>query len=315
MFSKSSDLVRKSVIEFDLPFLVNLPDDVYPVKYDDLDTEISLRRFTTTSPGRGYHPDVAFAPDANIEGDRWGRLSYTRVKIVMNFHIYIRFHILIHVYLLQKSVELVQRILDVCRIVTGDHYIHNLTRADIMSYNIVHINVDGNELPGALTGFFGGGGILATGGADTIHADKLNSVKNILEKDVKIPLEQELLSHARDYYFYGSYKVAVVEAETAFEAFVHAFIAKHYRLRQKPESDIKNILEKTGFKNLLNDHIRILTNFNFSISTQYTSWIENTYELRNKIVHQGKKDVTAEESLKAITTAEGTISFLNGLIP
>ena len=31
--------------------------------------------------------------------------------------------------------------------------------------------------------------------------------------DVKIPLEQELLSHARDYYFYGSYKVAVIEAE------------------------------------------------------------------------------------------------------
>lgn len=73
-------------------------------------------------------------------------------------------------------------------------------------------------------------------------------------------------------------------------------------------------MEKTGFKNLLNDHIRVLINFSFSNSTQYTSWEKNTYELRNKIVHQGKKDVTAEESLKAITTAEGTISFLNGLI-
>jgi hypothetical protein len=72
---------------------------------------------------------------------------------------------------------------------------------------------------------------------------------------------------------------------------------------------------KTGFKNLLIDHIRILTNFSFFNSTQYTHWEKNTYELRNEIVHQGKKDVTADNSLKAIKTAEGTISFVNGLIP
>lgn len=82
-----------------------------------------------------------------------------------------------------------------------------------MSYTIAHIDVDGNQLPGVLTGFFGDGAMLATGGADTISADKLNLVKNMLKGDVKIPLEQELLSHARDYYFYGSYKVAVIEAE------------------------------------------------------------------------------------------------------
>jgi hypothetical protein len=74
----------------------------------------------------------------------------------------------------------------------------------------------------------------------------------------------------------------VIEAETAFETFIHAFIAKHYRLKQKPESDIKNILEKTGFKNLLNDHIRILTNFNFYNNAQYTSWEKTpmSYEIR-----------------------------------
>jgi hypothetical protein len=316
LHSKSSELVKKSVIEFDLPFLINLPDDIFYVKYNDLDAEISLRRFMISSPGRGIQSGVAFAPDAHIVGDRWGRLAYTKVRIVMNFGVYIKFYISIHDYLLHKSAELVQQIIEVCRIFTGDHYIHNLTRADIMSYNIMHIDIDGNEMPGVLTGFFGSGAVLATGEADSIDADKLNLVKNVLKKDVKIPLEQELLSNARDYYFYGNYKMAVVEAETAFETFIHGFIAKQYRIKQKPESEIKNILDaKTGFKNLLIDHIRILTNFSFFNSTQYTHWEKNTYELRNEIVHQGKKDVTADNSLKAIKTAEGTISFVNGLIP
>ena len=60
---------------------------------------------------------------------------------------------------------------------------------------------------------------------------------------------------------------------------------------------------------------KILTKLNFFDSIQYTNWEGNIYELRNKIVHQGKRDVTPEESLKAILTSEGTISFVNGLIP
>ena len=310
-----SELIQRSILEFDLPFLINLPDDHYYVKYAGLDVEVRLRHVPVSSPGRGLQPGVAFSPDAHIIGDRWGRLAYTKLNIVFNHEIYVKFHILIHTYLLQKSVELVRRILEVCRIVTGDHYIHDITGADIMTYNISHYDLNGNKMPGDLTGFLGSGVTLTTGGADNISADKLDVIKDMLEKDTKIPLNQELLLNAGDYYFYGNYKVAVIEAETAFEIFIHEFVSKHYRSKHKPENDIKNILEQTGFKNLLIDHIRILSKFDFANSTQYSNWEKNTYELRNKIVHQGKKDVSADGSLKAISTVSGTISFLNNLMP
>lgn len=294
-------------------FNPQMTDECFPIKQDDFSSVIELKQIAVTSPGKGLLAGVVFPSDAHILGDRWGRLAYSRVKITFKHNILLKFHILIDNYIIPKCIELIQRILQVCRAVSGDHYVHNVTRADIMSYKMTHYDEHDMKLPGELTAPLGGGGTITMGGADEVNADDLDKIKEMLKNDTRLPLEQELLLNASDYHFYGNYKIAVIEAETAFETFVYQFISKHYRSLGKPESYIENLYE-AGFKNLLKDHIKKITSSNFYSSTQYSNWQLNTYQLRNKIVHQGKTDVSAEESQRAILTVDGTIEYIESLI-
>jgi hypothetical protein len=74
-----------------------------------------------------------------------------------------------------------------------------------------------------------------------------------------LPLFQQLLFNAYDYHFYGDYRLAVIEAGTAFEIFIENFIKDLYSKLGKNESSIDKILE-AGLKNLLECHIKILGN-------------------------------------------------------
>lgn len=126
-----------------------------------------------------------------------------------------------------------------------------------------------------------------------------------------MPLFQQLLFNAYDYHFYGDYRLAVIEAGTAFEIFIENFVKDLYSKLGKNESSIDNILE-AGLINLLECHIKILTNHDFLSNPRYLNWKEFFYEVRNDIVHRGKC-VSQESSKVAVETCADAIEFLLSL--
>jgi len=56
--SSQSELIKKTVVKFDLPFLINLPDDCFFIKQDNFSSEIELKRIAVATPGRGLPPGV-----------------------------------------------------------------------------------------------------------------------------------------------------------------------------------------------------------------------------------------------------------------
>jgi len=79
----------------------------------------------------------------------------------------------------------------------------------------------------------------------------------------------------------------------------------------KTEQEIEDIF-KSGLKNLLLDHVRILTGKDFRNSNEYTLWESNLYKMRNQIVHRGAM-ATDVDSAKAANTVGDTIKFMLSL--
>lgn len=252
------------MINFDLPFMINLPDGPYPVNIGDYQAIVYLTRDRSPPDMPGLPKNTKFPPDTYLKGDKLGRFNYTKLRIVFNHVIFIKPGILFQDLLLEKSVEIINRILDVCRGIKGDNYVR-INGSDIFSHKLIYLNPEEKVVPGGAFAI-GGQTVLGMGGAYDPTQQQVEEIKTILSTNAKLPLWQSLLFDASDNHFYRNFRTAVVEAGTAFEVFVYYFIRQGYLRVGKTEQEIENILN-AGFKNLLIDHIRILTGINFLVIT------------------------------------------------
>src|SRR6476620_11312231 len=88
--SDNNILVKSSIITFDLPFMINLPDDEYLVVADDYSTTVNIKRNRSPGDMPGLPDGVQFSDDSYIYGDRLGRFSYTTVKIIFHHDVSIK---------------------------------------------------------------------------------------------------------------------------------------------------------------------------------------------------------------------------------
>lgn len=307
--SKDDRLVKASVMVFDLPFILNLPDGQYTVNLEDAISTVHLKRNNSPVNMPGLPRGVQFAPNSIVLGDRWGKFSYTKVQVVFHHLVFIVPSPLFPYYLLSKAIDIMNRLFSVCRGVRGDHYIR-ITSNDIFSYKISYIDPDGKQKNDMVSAPFGSNTI-SFGGASDPTNEQLVKIRKILSTNAHLPLFQELILDAWDYHFYGNYRAAVIETGTAFEVFIQNFIWKEYLQRGKTEEEIEKILE-AGLMNLLRNHIKNITGHDFASTQEFSNWETNAYKIRNETVHKGKK-ISENESTKAITMVSETIKFILSL--
>jgi hypothetical protein len=307
--SSNERLVKASLVVFDLPFMLNLPDDQYEVYLDEDLTTVNLNRINSPVNMPGLPMGVRFAPNSVILGDRWGKFNYTRVRVVFHHIFFVLPSPLFPDYLLSKAIDIMNRLFSVCRGVKGDHYIR-ITRNDIFSYNVFYFDPSDKQKKESVSVPFGSN-IISTSGALEPTNEQLTRIREILSTNAHLPLFQELIFDAWDYHFYGNYRAAVIEVGTAFEIFIDNFIWNKYLQSGMSEVKIQKILE-TGLMNLLRDHIKKIAGHDFYSSQEFTNWERDAYQIRNETVHKGKK-ISENESTNAITTVSNTIWFILSL--
>jgi hypothetical protein len=113
-----------------------------------------------------------------------------------------------------------------------------------------------------------------------ISDQNIQKISEMLTNNEKIPIYAQLLIDARDSHYYGNFRVAVTEAESAFEIFVHQFLATKYSNQGMDDTRISQIIDKTGFINLSQNHINKFLSGNFSSSPQFIEWENKVYKLR-----------------------------------
>lgn len=289
--------------------MINLPDDAYDVVNDDYSATVYIKRNRSPRDMPGLPAGVRFPDDAYIYGDRLGRFNYTKVRIIFHHDVYIKPSINFQDVLFFRSVDLINRILSVCGGLKGDHYVR-IIDSDILSHNLMYYNPQGEVVPLGASAI-GGQMVIGTGGANEPFQEQVLKIKNVLSNNAQLPLWQSLLFDAWDNHFYRNYRSAVIDSGTAFEVFIYGYIRNGYLRLGKTDEEIENILE-AGFKNLLRNHIRILTDTDFANTNEYNVWENSVYEKRNEVVHRGgtASDV---DSAETVTKVAETIRYINSL--
>jgi hypothetical protein len=195
----NENLVKASIVKFNLPFMINLPDDDYLVNLEDAKATITIKRerknVNPTIPTNAVFPNESYTL-----GDRWGRFSYSQIVIRFDHPLPIKYYVMLSDDVLELSVRAINQVLRVCRAVKGDHYI-TIHLSDIFSYDVQFLSEDGSVISGGVFGL-ANTNIVAVGGAGEANSSQVD---------------------------YGDYRMSVIESGTAFEIFVEKSLTDAYR--------------------------------------------------------------------------------------
>lgn len=246
----------------------------------------------------------------NLEAryDRQGRAAYTKVTIY--FPMYLgddreKIGGFVH--------KVINRLLEVYRYATGEFHVNHVPSRELGGFSIRATSEDGTlenkEIltpgpVGAAPSKHPDDGWLTVARKEPVSAE----AKQMLQEGTSLPIPEVLLMNAKREDLFENYRIAVVEAQTAFEALVDRVITEHYRRKGVPEGEIDKKLE-TSLMNLIHDHIPSCCDAQFVGTVEYEFWKHNLYELRKDVVHEGAS-VNAAQATEALEAAEKAFSWL-----
>ena len=254
-----------------------------------------------------------------IKFDRLGRVSYTKVAV--------RFpYATTHddsEELIQVGHKAINRLLDVYRCATKESHIGHISIQELGPLNTSHgvydLMEDGSVWERNSFRFDMGSGLRLARTQDLDFNSKLD-----LAYERPLPVVDLLVLNARRSILFEEYRVAVIEAETAFEVGVDRILTRYYlSLTTKStegyvvpaysKEDAHRLLD-AGFKNLINRHIRIALGREFIGTDEHSRWENDLYDLRNAVIHDGK-EVRENEAEQALEAAEDALVWIGAVVP
>lgn len=305
------------IVWYLLPFCVYLPYDHYEVRMASLNSgrpaliqlDKKARRheahFPILSPGRG-----------EMWRDRRGTFRYSSAVVYMPYSDAAQpdldrmLQFMPSRTYLMYALAYVNRLLRVYRLVTGDYYVPTLAMEDVEHYFGLGI-ADTQSQPVRAVWTPMGRGEPEVNLLPDKPPEQVCEIRNMLRTEAQIPQEEELLMSARDLLDTSSPRLAVVEAQTAFEVAVTRLVAEQYRDKGLSKEQIEEKLE-CGFKNLLADHISPkVARFREGMPV-YDEYWSRTYVPRCELVHGDRLDISEEEAEQAIRSVEFALEYLTG---
>ena len=140
----------------------------------------------------------------------------------------------------------------------------------------------------------------------------LEELKAELLTDLQPSLVDDLLLNAYYYLEAGNLRLAIIEAETAFEVAVTQFLMNHYR--DAPEkvqtirrtNSLTNLLQSTAAQEAFTARAK---GFKKS-DAAYRSWEESVWKVRGELVHGRISTVPYVTAARALGTVEETLEYL-----
>jgi hypothetical protein len=151
----------------------------------------------------------------------------------------------------------------------------------------------------------------------------------LTRSQIQTTLDCELILNAESELKRRNYHVAVLEAETAFEVYVARKVEQVLTASGSTNADILKDFEDPRKLGLLSQRLQKLDHAAAQLreqrgfpklppfigSSAHEAWKRDLYELRNKIVHEGRRPVTFDEAKTAIAAGKAAIQVLNSSLP
>ena len=300
-----------------LPFCLYLPYDHYEVTISQLNEGRPAR---IELDKRARDPEIAFKMLPSGKGEKWrapaGKFRYSTAIIWMPYANEITFDLRRWVDFAHReqyalhALQYLNRLVRVYRFVTAEYYIPKLSIEDVDSYFGVALADTAPTRPKMQWLPMGRGGPNVS-----LLPDKpllqLGEIREMLLSEDPIPDEEELLMSARSLLDSGSPRLAVLEAQTAFEVVVDRLVATYYHNLSYADAKIQAILG-CGFKNLLDHHLSPkIKPFDEGMPVRHRYWTK-AYIPRCDLAHGDETEITSEDAEQAIRSVEEALEYLIG---
>lgn len=308
-----------TVFVFNLPFAIPIPDGLYPIKIGTHTAEISVKRFQREKV-EGFVGSGTF----QMMFDKFGKSSFSHVSLklpwIVDFSEIGRKPTLIGDVLprskaKETALRFLNRFIEAVRCVTGEYWVEPVRYQDVLAYETFYW--DGKKkYPANLTLLDSGVGGFRVGGGHPfqVEKEKIGQLIDILKNESEIDSSRIFVLNAKDSCLQEDFRLAVVEMVTALEIVLYKFIRMQGQKVKIPNDELENFIADVGLTGNISVVLKLLTKSLEQIDEEITRKCRGAIRIRNKILHEGLRDIGSTDTEQRIAAIECMITYLERLI-
>lgn len=321
-------------VQFEIPYLLQVEDSFegnesarFHSRVRGVPAELQFKKEAREGE-EGERPGMMFG---QVEGDRLGNVSYTKVRVRFNRQLLDAlpdelnddFEALKEGSptkwlknlngregrIIRAAVDQVNQFLEVYRASLGYYWIRGVSPSEVVYFmrTTVSKNEDtydhGTMYPGSAL----------TPGTSTIDEKAHNTIEARLDTEHKVPITISLRLDAQDKLDLGEYRLAVITAGTMFEAFLKEGLKDLMAAQGMSDDEIESVFvddgDYTSITTLAKETVPKTIHFDFKETDRFEAWDEETRKMRNRVVHEGYVP-SEDEARAAYEAAADAVEFL-----
>lgn len=309
----------KAVISSTLPYGIHLNDGAYEVIHEGEKNTIEIEK-AFKYPSKDKIPpekaeiiftaeDIKTAQNAEYEKDDMGIFTYTRFRIIVSVP-----KILIEGSEKKEVADfrpfflpVLNKLIKTYRYFGNEEYATYIKPQDITLVNILFPDAKKGEFKGGIF-FYAKNKLMIS--KNLLKTEEIHKKirEALLDESFDIPFYEELLINAKYFKFVGDYRMAIIEAVIALESYLTQFLKSRWIKKGLTENVIEGKFRNLGLSLLLQTELKLETNN--SIDSHLISDVSGINTLRNKIIHEGFKNILVSDAEKAIENISRLIKEL-----
>ena len=302
-------VVLETLVEFDLPFALPIPDGVYPLALHGKTVMVKVSRMVQQEAQlKGLSGEMRLVMP--------GMFDHTHVIVKLPWKADYKEKStgssLLSVPPRRKVKELaivyVNRLIDVVRIVAKQYHLERISYRDVPAYRVWYW--DGKVMTGALEIFLEKS--LGPGGfpAKQVGPDQVKVISKHLSGEEKLSLSENLILNAMNAALREDYRGATLEAVMALEVSLSEFIRRQGNAKGIQQDRIERFIVEVGLTANLEVVLRMLVPSSNLPDSMVLADCKGAITVRNDILHRGLEDVPAGETEKRIESVVAMMAYL-----
>ena len=307
-----------TIVSFEIPFSIPVPDGIYAVLFQDSVVEISVKR-QQVSRFAGLEVKGKF----QLNNDKYGRTSYDFLE--MKFPYKLSFQEKRDPPILVKEgaprvkdkelvINCLNRFIEIVKYCTDEFWVEPIRYQDIISYEVSYW--DGKDRYTMITYSLDRGigeiGVFKT--PFKVESRALQSINERLLSNEELEKEKIFRLNAKDAFIQENYKLAIIESVIALEMVLYEFIRLKGEQLDIGKKQIESFIIQVGVYAGIDVVLKILIQDPIEEMQDTISVCKGAITIRNKIMHRGFTDLVANETGEQILTIESMIEFLKSQI-
>lgn len=307
-----------TVFMFNLPFPIPVPDGIYEVKNGLKIAEIAIKQIQRKPK------NLQSSDNFQSSFDKYGESSYSSINIrlpwIVNFEKKGRKQILqgdmqLHDKAKEQVLRFLNRFIETSRYVTEKYWLGPARYQDLLSYKAVYY--DGktqypikpsptdskpNEIKSKIDHPF------------KLDEKKYGQLINSLKNESELDLSKIFIMNAKNSCLHEDFRNAIIQSVIALEIVLYEFIKFQGEKMKIPTKTLSSSIKEIGLTGNIFAILKILTVDHKQIDPEIIQDCKGAIKIRNKILHQGLRDIHSTDTEKRIISIEHLISYLKDLV-